>query len=81
MQLLYTISVYIHILSAMIWVGGMAFLGLVVLPAVKKPPFKRIATTLIQRTGVRFRSIGRVNFLLSLVVVFLAVMLVRGVPW
>jgi len=58
MKVLYYISVYLHIVSAMIWVGGMIFLALIVVPVVKSPAFEQFANRLIRLTGERFRRIG-----------------------
>lgn len=55
---LYLLSVAIHLLAAMIWVGGMAFLVLVLVPSLRQgvTPLQRAA--LVQATGRRFRTVG-----------------------
>lgn len=55
---LYVASVALHILAASVWIGGMMFLVLVLVPSLKRelPPGQRIL--LIQRTGQRFRAVG-----------------------
>lgn len=53
----YRIIVYIHIVSAIIWVGGILFLGLVAAPAVRRlSDAKR--TDIMDDIGRRFRTIG-----------------------
>lgn len=58
MKILYFLSVYLHILSAMIWIGGMIFLGVVLIPVVRKPVLNDRAAELIRWTGERFRYVG-----------------------
>ena len=54
---MYHLSVFVHIVSAMIWVGGTFFLALVVVPvAGRLPPHERAA--LVAAVGSRFRIIG-----------------------
>ncbi len=50
--------VLIHVLSAIVWLGGMFFIALVVIPALRnfKPQEKR--TEVISATATRFRKIG-----------------------
>jgi len=56
-MLLYQLSVLLHILSAIIWVGGMFFLALVVVPVARGlPPAERAA--LFGAVGRRFRTVG-----------------------
>ncbi len=55
MNLGYLISVFIHVVCAAIWIGGMLFLPLVLLPSIKNHP-DRIA--LLYKTGVKFRLVG-----------------------
>lgn len=58
MRLLYLISVWLHILSAVVWIGGMIFLVLVLVPVTREKAYRSVAGALIHRTGVRFRWIG-----------------------
>jgi uncharacterized membrane protein len=56
-MLLYQLSVLLHILSAVIWVGGMFFLALVVVPVARRlPPAER--AVLFGAVGRRFRTVG-----------------------
>jgi len=55
---LYLFSVWLHILAGIVWIGGMAFFALVVVPVIRRDEFRSSAPALIQRTGIRFRSLG-----------------------
>ena len=58
MPSLYYLSVTIHILAAMLWLGGMFFLGVVGAPllrAIGPPPLRQ---RLFQDLGTRFRRVG-----------------------
>jgi uncharacterized membrane protein len=58
MPALYYVNVTIHVLAAMLWLGGMFFLGVVgapVLRAVEPPPLRQ---RLFQELGARFRRVG-----------------------
>ncbi len=55
MNLYYIISVFIHVICATIWIGGMLFLPLVLLPSIKKHPDRIL---LLYKTGVKFRLVG-----------------------
>ncbi len=54
---LYKIAVAIHVLSAIIWIGGVLFMGMVAVPAARrlKPDLRRSVTT---RLGLAFRPVG-----------------------
>ena len=56
--MLYLFSVWLHILAAIVWIGGMAFFALVVVPVIRRDEFRGNASTLIRQTGIRFRSLG-----------------------
>ncbi len=76
---MYQLSVLVHILAAMVWIGGMLFLALVVVPAARgMPPAERSA--LFHLVGPRFRTVGWVciGLLLATGVVNTAY---RGVTW
>jgi putative copper export protein len=58
MHTLYLLSVTLHIVAAMAWVGGMLFLVLVVVPMLRKPALRERALELMHVLGVRFRLVG-----------------------
>jgi len=63
---MYQAVAFIHLLCAIIWVGGMLFLGLVVVPATRgMPPADRGA--LLSTLGRRFRYVGWVVVLILIV--------------
>ena len=57
MRTLYLISVWLHILAATIWIGGIFFIVLVVVPWLRKGG-RAGAGTFLRETGARFRSVG-----------------------
>jgi len=54
----YLVSVYLHIVAVIVWLGGAAFLALVVVPVVRRGELGPLAGTLIQQAGLRFRTVG-----------------------
>jgi putative copper export protein len=67
MQTLYVISVFIHILSATVWVGGMFFLILVLIPVLRKPELQGFFPAVFYQAGVRFRLVGWVSLILLII--------------
>ncbi len=63
---MYHVSVFVHILSAIIWIGGMFFLALAVVPATRTMPRSERAT-LFGIVGRRFRTVGWICIALLLV--------------
>ena len=51
----YYISVWLHIIGAAFWIGGMLFLPLVLLPGIKNHPDRK---NLLMATGLKFRFYG-----------------------
>ena len=58
MPTLYWISVTIHVLAAMLWLGGMFFLGVVGAPILRHVEPPALRQQLFQRIGVGFRRVG-----------------------
>jgi len=58
MRLLYLLSIWLHILAAATWIGGMLFLVFVVIPVTRQPEYRGAAAGLIQQTGRCFRWVG-----------------------
>lgn len=56
-QLLYRIAVIVHVLSAVMWVGGVLFMGMVAVPAAKKLD-DGLRRQLLDDLGRRFRPMG-----------------------
>jgi len=58
MPLLYYASVTIHVLAAVLWLGGMFFLGVVGAPVLRTVEPPALRQQLFQELGIRFRRIG-----------------------
>ncbi|HET7372618.1 MAG TPA: CopD family protein [Gemmatimonadaceae bacterium] len=58
MPQLYYVNVALHVLAAMLWLGGMFFLGVVGAPALRAIEQPALRQRLFQELGVRFRSVG-----------------------
>lgn len=75
----YLLSVFLHVFSAMIWVGGIFFLAIVAVPAARRfSPDER--SRLVTLLGRRFRAIGWAA-LLVLIVTGLINVGFRGATW
>lgn len=66
MPIFYLLSVWLHILAAGVWIGGMVFLALVLVPVTRHPEYQGVAASLVHWTGVRFRWVGWVCLVLLL---------------
>lgn len=73
---MYFASVFLHIVFAAFWIGGMLFLPLILLPNIKNRP-DRVA--LLYKTGLSFRFFGWIA-LLGLASTGLLNLWARGVP-
>lgn len=58
MHALYVLAVWLHLLAAIIWIGGMLFLVLVVVPWMRSGEGRIDAAKFLRETGRRFRNIG-----------------------
>ncbi len=76
----YHLSVFLHILAATIWIGGLIFFALVAVPLVRKSEFVSFAPKIVQWMGIRFRTISWI-VLLTLLVTGVTNLLYRGFGW
>jgi uncharacterized membrane protein len=54
----YYVNVTIHVLAAMLWLGGMLFLGIVGAPVLRGVEPAELRQRLFHQLGLRFRSVG-----------------------
>jgi uncharacterized membrane protein len=80
MRSIYLLAVWIHLLAAVVWIGGTAFLTLVLVPALREVELGARRSELLQATGVRFRSVGWIA-LGVLIGTGILVLMLRGVGW
>lgn len=74
---IYILSVFIHIVAACMWLGGMLFLILAFIPGIKKHPDK---VNLIAKVSLKYRMVGAVTLVL-LLITGIAQLEYRGVQW
>ena len=79
-HVIYVLSVWIHLLAAIVWIGGMAFLVLVLAPALRRMEPRDVAVQLIREAGTRFRTVGWIC-LGVLVLTGLQNLKSRGITW
>ncbi len=57
-RVLYLGSVFLHLLAAITWIGGMVFLVVVFVPLTRRPETREKALVLFHELGTRFRTVG-----------------------
>ncbi len=67
MNALYFASVTLHVLAAIVWIGGIVFFALVGAPVVRKIESAELKRALFHEIGIRFRIVGWVSVLTLLV--------------
>ena len=58
MHFAFVAFLWLHIVAVAVWLGGMAFLALVLVPTIRSPKYRALAPELVHATGVRFRTVG-----------------------
>jgi uncharacterized membrane protein len=56
--MIYNVLVYLHLFAALLWLGGMFFLGLVGAPVLRSIESVEMRQRLFNDLGVRFRNVG-----------------------
>ncbi len=57
-MLFYRLSVFVHILAACVWVGGMVAYAVIVAPMARKLGDRRATARMLEQAALRFRPIG-----------------------
>lgn len=55
---IYHFNVFIHVMAALIWLGGMFFLALVGAPVLRKLPSPEMRQEMFEQIGKQFRTVG-----------------------
>lgn len=79
-ETLHLLSIWLHLLAATVWIGGMAALGLLLVPLLRRERFQNVARPLLYASALRFRWIGW-GALGVLVVTGLVNVRMQGIPW
>ncbi|HEX6994449.1 MAG TPA: DUF4149 domain-containing protein [Gammaproteobacteria bacterium] len=59
MQAVHFVAILLHILAAIVWIGGMVFLGAILIPILRRGAAAQGQyAELIRLTGTRFRNVG-----------------------
>ncbi len=74
---LYIFSVFLHVVAACLWLGGMLFLILAFVPGIKNHPDK---VNIIGKVSLKYRTVGSVA-LVILLVTGIVQLEYRGVQW
>ncbi|VAV84145.1 hypothetical protein MNBD_DELTA01-774 [hydrothermal vent metagenome] len=64
---MFKLSLYLHIISAMFWIGGMLFITLVIAPYLSTIEDRRQRSAIYQVVGKKFRSIAWIAIIIMLV--------------
>lgn len=59
-----TLMLWLHIMAAIAWVGGMIFLTLVVVPVERGIEDRRLRYDLVNKIGIRFKYLGWASILI-----------------
>ncbi|MEO6096075.1 MAG: DUF4149 domain-containing protein [Fibrobacteria bacterium] len=80
MHALYLVSVWMHILAAAVWLGGAAFIALVLVPLVHRPGATLVSAGVMRAIVMRYRTVGWAS-LAVLIVTGCANLGLRGIGW
>jgi uncharacterized membrane protein len=58
MHFTFVALLWLHVVAAAVWLGGMAFLALVLVPTIRRAEYRALGPALVQATGTRFRVVG-----------------------
>jgi uncharacterized membrane protein len=54
----FLVSTWLHLLAAIVWIGGLAFISMVLAPALRDPAMRAQAVPLPRAAGRKFMRIG-----------------------
>lgn len=54
----YYVSVWLHVVAAITWIGGMLFLAMVIVPMLRRPEMREKGSELLHLLATRFRPVA-----------------------
>jgi putative copper resistance protein D len=63
----FVVSMWLHLLAAIVWIGGLAFISMVLVPTLRAPGLRPQAVLLLRTTGKKFQRVAYAS-LVTLVV-------------
>jgi copper resistance protein D len=63
----FVVSMWIHLLAAITWIGGLLFITMVLVPTLRMPELRANALVLLRTTGRKFQRIAYATFVTLLV--------------
>jgi putative copper resistance protein D len=65
--MLFKLSLFLHVLAAILWIGGMLFLTLIIAPFLKSLNDRKQQSFLYQMVGTRYRFWGWISIVILLI--------------
>ena len=63
----FLVSMWLHLLAAIVWIGGLAFISMVLAPTLRDPSMRAQAVPLLRAAGRKFMRVGYASLLVLVV--------------
>ncbi len=73
----FLVSMWLHLLTAMVWIGGLSFMSMVLVPVLRQPALRPQAAVLLRTAGRKFMRVAYAS-LVTLVVTGTANLYLKG---
>jgi uncharacterized membrane protein len=60
----FVVSMWLHLAAAMVWIGGLAFISMVLVPTLRTPALRPQALVLLRASGRKFQRIAYASFVM-----------------
>ena len=59
----FLVSMWLHLLAAIVWIGGLAFISMVLVPTLRDPALRPQALVLLRTSGRKFQRVAYAAFM------------------